>query len=37
MAVFAGGAEVARDVGAKPASAIQAFVRQAMQRPGAGA
>ena len=37
MAVFAGGAEVARDVGAKPASAIQAFVRQAIQRRGAGA
>jgi len=32
MAVFAGGAEVGRDVGAKPATAIQGFVRQALQR-----
>jgi thioredoxin 2 len=31
MAVFAGGAEAGRDVGARPASAIQAFVRQALQ------
>jgi thioredoxin 2 len=37
MAVFEGGTEVARDVGAKPASAIQAFVRQALQRRAAGA
>jgi thioredoxin 2 len=36
MAVFAGGAEIGRDVGAKPAGAIQAFVRQAVQRAGAG-
>jgi thioredoxin 2 len=36
MAVFEGGAEVGRDVGAKPASAIQEFVRRALQHPGAG-
>jgi len=34
MAVFAGGREAARDAGAKPASAIQAFVRQALQGSG---
>lgn len=37
MAVFDGGAEVGRDVGAQPASAIQEFVSRALLRRGAGA
>jgi thioredoxin 2 len=32
MILFAGGAEFGRDVGAKPAAGIQAFVRQALQQ-----
>ncbi len=32
MILYAGGAEFGRDVGAKPAAAIQAFVRQALQQ-----
>lgn len=35
MILFEGGHEIAREAGARPASAIQAFVRQALSQAGA--
>lgn len=36
MVLFAGGQEIGRDVGAKPASGIRAFVAQALREAGSG-